>query len=479
MKIYFSKLFYYFFKRKWILLICGVIGFVTVFLISEMFLPDSYTAEGSMYVGNGNPAATNYQYTSTGDLDSAKQLIDTYMVVIQSNVVMDGITTKLISKYPAITQDYILKSLSAGAVPDTSVMSVKSTTQNPELSTDIVNAVLDVAPGEIIRVISAGSCEVIDHATIPKIPDSRNSVVRGLLGAIFGIVLSGSILLVLFLLDRSISEPRDLTDYYTPPLLASVLREKIDEKKSNRLPSSFLLSEKSSMEKVENYAKLRMNMLYTLVGKEHHVVEITSPVSGEGKTTNATNLAISCAMGGKKVLLIDGDMRRGCVRDMFEYDPKNLGLSEILIGSISWKDAVINTQYDMLQILPAGQCPPNPAELLGSHKMENLLTELEGVYDLILIDVPPVNVVADPLALSSAVAGCLLVTRQNYTDHRDLRNALVAAEMTGMEVLGFIFYGEDITPESRYGYYSKKYYQKYYSAYTDNNYRTEPTKTIN
>lgn len=447
------------------MILCGVIGFAAMYLYTSMTVSDTYTAAGTMYVGNGNPAATNYQYTSSSDLDSAVKLIDTYMVVVKSNKVLDVITERLAPQYPQITPWFIAGSLSAGSVSETSVLQICSTTGDPQLSTDIVNAVLDVAPGEIIRVVGVGSCEVIDYATSPMFPNDRGLKRSGMLGALLFLALSGLVLLILFLLDQRIASAKELTDSYTPPVLASIHREKIDEKKEKRAQASFLLTDKSPMEKVEGYAKLRMNMLYTLVGKKHHVVAITSPVSGEGKTTIAANLAVSCAMGGKNVLIIDGDMRRACLRDIFLYDKDVEGLSDILAGKIEWKQGILKTQFDTLHVLPTGHLPPNPAELLGSSQMKDLLTQLEQVYELIIMDLPPVNVVADPLAVSSMVAGCLFVVRQKYTDHRDLRKALIAAEMTGMEVLGFIFFGEELTTGSRYGYYGKKYYKKYYQNY--------------
>lgn len=459
------KLVKYYLKRIWILAICGIIGFAAMYFYTLRSTYDTYTAAGTMYVGNGNPAATNYQYTSSNDLDSAVKLIDTYMVVIKSNKVLDVITERLAPQYPQITPGFIAGCLSAGSVSETSVLQVRGTTFDPQLSTDIVNAVLDVAPDEIIRVVGVGSCEVIDYANVPMFPDDRGLIRRGILGALFGIIVAGAALLVLFLLDRRIADPKELTDSYTPPVLASIQREKVDEKKEKREQASFLLTRKSPLETVENYAKLRMNMLYTLVEKEHNVIAVTSPVSGEGKTTIASNLAISCAMGGKNVLLIDADMRRACLQEMFGYDANKPGLSNILVGNISWQQALIDTEYESLHILPAGQLPPNPAELLGSARMKDLLNCLEQVYELIILDLPPVNVVADPLAVSADVAGCLFVTRQNYTDHRDLRKALIAAEMTGMEVLGFVFYGENLTTGNQYGYYGKKYYQKYYKNY--------------
>lgn len=459
------KLISFYIKRIWILILCGVVGFAAMYFYTSLTVYDTYTAAGTMYVGNGNPAATNYQYASSSDLDSAVKLIDTYMVVVKSNKVMDVIAERLASQYPQITPGFIAGTISSGSVSETSVLQICSTTGDPQLSTDIVNAVLDVAPEEIIRVVGAGSCEVIDYATTPMFPNDRGLKRSGMLGALFCIVLSGLALLVFFLLDQRVSNAGELVESYTPPVLASIQREKVDEKKEKRDQASFLLTDKSPLEKVEGYAKLRMNMLYTLVGKDHHVVAITSPVSGEGKTTIAANLAVSCAMGGKNVLLIDGDMRRACLRDIFLYDKDSWGLSDILAGNIKWQQGILKTKYDTLHVLPAGHLPPNPAELLGSNQMKNLLEQLEQTYELIIFDLPPVNVVSDPLAVSSMVAGCLFVVRQKYSDHRDLRKALIAAEMTGMDVLGFIFFGEGLTTGNRYGYYGKKYYQKAYKNY--------------
>ena len=223
---------------------------------------------------------------------------------------------------------------------------------------------------------------------------------------------------------------------------------------------------------MESYAKLRMNLLYSLTGKESRSVVITSAVCGEGKSTVAANLAVSCAQGGKKTLLIEGDLRRACQRDIFQYDKNSKGLSEILIGESSLQNCILRNVRESLDILPAGAFPPNPAELLASDTMRILLEELEGMYDLVLLDMPPINIVSDPLALSTQVAGCLFVIRQNYSDHRDIRKALVSAEMTGMNVMGFVFYGEKIDEG---GYYRRKYYKSYYSRY---DYRKHPSEDV-
>ena len=452
------KLAFYLLKRIWLIILCAAIGFAGYYWYSESHWVDTYTARGTMYVYNGNPNVVNYQYASSGDLMSAVRLIDTYTVVVKSNKVLDAVAERLAPDYPGITTGTISGSISMNSVSETGVVQVRCVTRNPQMSADICNAVLDVAPAEIIRVVSAGSVEVIDYAEAPKGPDAHSSMRKGLTGALAGGALAGGLLVVLFLLNRKVTSMKDLTDNYKIPVLSGVRRQKEESED----PGSFLLNEKSSMETMENYAKLRMNLLYTLAGKDNHVVEVTSAISGEGKSTITANLAISLAMSGKKVLLVDGDLRRACQRDIFNYDKSLTGLSDILAGESRWKDCLLVTDWENLHILPAGHFPPNPAELLSIPKVGELFSELQTQYDLVLVDAPPVNIVSDPLVITAHVAGCLFVVRQDYSDHRDIRKALSAAEMTGMEVLGFVYYGENLHSGS---YYSRKYYKGYYNKY--------------
>lgn len=463
-KIDLAKLIAFVLKRCWLIVLCAELGFGAMYIYTTRFLPDTYTASGTMYVNNGNPNMEQYQYTNSNDLDSAVQLINTYLIVVKSEKVMSTVVKRLSDQYPGITAGKVSSTLSMASVSETGVASVRSTTNDPKLSRDIVNAVLDAAPSEIIRVVGAGNIEIIDYAVAPMLPDSRGALSRGILGGMAGAILAGCILLALFLMNQRITDAKDLTDNYTPPVLASIQRIKEDNEKAG----AFLLTKSTDMGIVENYAKLRMNLLYTLVGKDKKAVVITSAVAGEGKSTIAANLAISCAMGDKKVLLVDGDLRRASQLRIFELSDHTKGMSEVLVGACKWQDVILKSIKGNVDLLPAGHFPPNPAELLGSNEMLALLKELEQAYDLVLLDMPPINIVSDPLVLSNSVAGCIFVTRQDYSDHREIRKALIEAEMAGMNVMGFVFYGEDIKEA---GYYSKKYYSKYYSKYE---YRRNP-----
>ncbi|MBQ1310583.1 MAG: CpsD/CapB family tyrosine-protein kinase, partial [Blautia sp.] len=245
---------------------------------------------------------------------------------------------------------------------------------------------------------------------------------------------------------------------YTPPVLSVILRSR---KKSSD-PGSYLLQEGSSLDVVESYAKLRMNLLYTMIEKESNVVVISSAVPGEGKSTISANLAISTSWSGKKVLLIDGDMRRAAQREIFGYDKHVKGLSEVLLGSHNWKEVIQRNVRGSLDLLAAGTFPPNPTDLLGSERMKAILAEMSKEYEMIIIDTPPVNIVSDSLTLSKSAAGCLFIVRQNFSDHKYIRKALISMEMTDMDVLGFVFYGEKISDGN---FHQRRKYKSYYSKY--------------
>ena len=457
-KIDLVRLLWYMLWRSWLIILCAVIGGAGMYVYTVRTHVDTYTASGTMYVYNGNPNLVNYQYTSSGDLNSAVQLLDTYMVVVRSKKVMDVVAERLAPDYPGIDPSAIAGTLSMGSVSETGVLRVSCTTREARRSADICNAVMDVAPAEIIRVVNAGGIEIIDYAETPTAPDAFSPARRAMTGALAGAVLAAGILTLLFLMNRKVASDKELTENYTPPVLASIRRIKEESED----PGKFLLNSDSRLEATEGYAKLRMNMLYTLVQHPDKVVAVTSAIAGEGKSTIAANLAISCGLSGKKVLLVDGDMRRATQREIFHYSRRLPGLSNALAGDKSWREVLLETEKPGLTIMPTGPLPPNPAELLGSDAMAAMLKELETAFDLIIVDVPPVNIVSDPLALSPFVAGCLFVIRQNYSDHRDVRKALVSAEMTGMNVLGFVFYGEKLHQDS---YYSRKYYNNYYHGY--------------
>jgi len=461
-------------KRCWLVILCAAIGFGFMFWRASK-APDTYTASGTMFVTNSNPNLVNYGYANVTDISSAVQLVNIYSEVVKSETVMqrvleyaidpagensNAVDVLLSQKYPGLTTSFIRGAINMKSIHETPMVQVSCTTINPNLSADICNSVLQVAPAAIKDVVAAGEAKAQDYAIVPTFANGRNDKRQGLFGGLAGAVIACAILTLLFLMNHQVEKPGEITDHYTPPILSYIRRAKGSEKDAG----AFLINEKSDMDLVEGYAKLRMNLLYTLSEKMHRTVLVTSAISGEGKSTIAANLAVSMAMSGKKILLVDADMRRACQSEIFYYDPNASGLADILTGGTTPKKSIVSTVWENLDILPAGSMPSNPCELLESPAMEKLIQDLEEQYDLILMDVPPINIVSDPLALSSKCAGTLFVVRQEFSDHREIRRALVSCEMTGLEVLGFVFYGEKLHQGKYYSKRSQRGYE-YYNKY--------------
>ena len=474
----------YILKRIWLVIICAAIGFGVMYWRSTK-QPDTYTASGTMYITNNNPNLINYGYTNVSDMSASVQLVNIYSEALKQPTVTgraltveieelnpDGsyvrdengavIKYTLSQRYEGISDATVAGSISMVSINETPFVRISCRTRNPAMSRDICRADLLVAPDGLTTVVGAGNAVVQTYPERLPGANARNDMRQGLTGALIGAAIGVAILAFFFLMNQRVEEPKELTENYTLPILAQVKRRPGKEENA----SEFLLDDKSEMDLVESYAKLRMNLLYTLVDKDKHTVLVTSAISGEGKSTITSNLAISIAMSGKKVIIVDADMRRACQSETFQYDPKSKGLSDVLLGSVELQSAVMKNVRDNLDILPAGTVPPNPSELLDSPAMHKLLATLEEHYDLVLLDAPPINIVSDPLALSSQVAGGVFVVRQHFSDHREIRRALNAAEMTNLNLLGFVFYGEKIRQGS---YYSRKYYHyrgyHYYHKY--------------
>jgi len=204
--------------------------------------------------------------------------------------------------------------------------------------------------------------------------------------------------------------------------------------------------------------------------KKCAIIGITSSMRGEGKSTTAVNLSYVLAESGKRVLLIDGDLRIPSVAKKMDI-ASTPGLTDLLMDPDTqsfnlFKSTLLNEWY----ILPSGDLPPNPSELLSSHRMETVLNWLSEKFDYIIIDLPPVNIVSDALAISGLITGMVIVIREDYTEKKELQNCFRQLKLSNVNVLGCVL-NEAKAGKGAYGKY-KKYYKnskyKYYQYYTSN-----------
>lgn len=218
------------------------------------------------------------------------------------------------------------------------------------------------------------------------------------------------------------------------------------------------ISDKSKFAIVESYKSARSNIMFSLSADDDKIFAVTSYSKGEGKSTVSANLAISFSKMEKRVLLVDCDLRRPNVHNIFKIE-NNLGLSNVIGKMGELEDAVHHNVLPNLDVLPSGTIPPNPSELLCSARFVKMIKELYEQYDYIIFDTPPIGVVADALLLKDLVAGFVVVLRERFTTHGDLQNLLDSVKLADSKILGFIKVGcQGSKKRNRRGYYYYQYY---------------------
>ena len=219
-----------------------------------------------------------------------------------------------------------------------------------------------------------------------------------------------------------------------------------------------ILSKKSGFYLQEAYRALRTNVNFALADKEgSKVVMVTSSLQSEGKSLTALNLAIALGQMDQKVLLVDCDMRRPKLARLLNLNAP-VGLSNLLVDLSMLEVAIVNSTEHGIDLLLAGDIPPNPAELLSSTRMQRLLELMRERYDYVLLDLPPVDLVVDAVALSSKCDGVLFVVRTDQTERGAVIHGIDQLRYAGANILGFVFNG--VTSQTATGY-GKYRFQKY------------------
>ena len=206
----------------------------------------------------------------------------------------------------------------------------------------------------------------------------------------------------------------------------------------------------------EQYRTIRTNIEYSNVDQDKKTILVTSSDKNEGKTTTVSNLAVSFANLNKKVLLIDCDLRNASIHKMFKIN-NIYGLTDILAKDRAVDKCIQETELENLYVLTAGATPPNPAEILSSEKMKNLIEDLKNIYDYIFIDTPPIGLVTDAGVLSSFIDGVVLVVKSESVEKKYLEETKKKLDAVDARILGAILnaYKSEQKDYNYYSYYGK------------------------
>ncbi len=296
----------------------------------------------------------------------------------------------------------------------------------------------------------------ISQSASPATPEPRN-VMRHLLTGVIGGLLFG--LVILFLLDRAddrLASSSEMIEQFTEPILGQI-PDVADSRTTQGLP--LLQEEDERFMFAEAFRSLRSSLIFMPNQTELKTLIITSAIPNEGKSTVASNLAITMSNAGAKVLLVDADLRRGDIAALFDIDGRQ-GLSNILRGEIAWKSSVEQVRGGRLHIIPRGPVTNQSGELLLKPIVPKLLEEWKATYDLVIFNTAPILATDDTPTLAPNFDGTLMVIRASFTSARLTRNALNALYQRQVNVLGLIMNCVD-TELPDYYYYR---YPKYYAA---------------
>lgn len=219
--------------------------------------------------------------------------------------------------------------------------------------------------------------------------------------------------------------------------------------------SKSIINKDTSFAVREAYKALRTNIMFSVPKKTCKRIIVTSATLGDGKSTTAVNLALTTAQTGAKVLLIDCDLRRPGLGELLEVQKKK-GLSNVIVFYKTFEETAVFGVRENLDLLPAGEIPPNPTELLGSDEFAKLLEKLSEKYEYIILDTPPVNLVTDTAILSKLADGIVMVVRSGKTHKDELKKAVASLNFVGGKILGFVLNEVDGAKGEKYaGYYMK------------------------
>jgi capsular exopolysaccharide family len=301
---------------------------------------------------------------------------------------------------------------------------------------------------KIKRDSQESDLKILEWAQTPTAAISNVKFSKIFFTIFIGLLIGIAIAFLLEYLDQSIKEPPDVEKTLELPLLGIVPTIETDKAiiESSRDQGKTIL---------EPFRALRANLKHIAVSRHIKTIIISSAVKGEGKTTLAANIAITLAMDAKKVILVDGDMRRAQIHGLFHLPKKN-GLCDYLLGAAEVQDILKPTVHQNLCIITTGEHPQNPAELLGSYRFDQLIKDLRTMADYVIFDSPALLPVSDGITMAPKMDACIMVVRALWTPMKAARQAKNQLNRIGCTIIGAILNGIS---------YSRGYYPYYYGYY--------------
>lgn len=420
-------------RRRWLLITLAIVAAVGGAAFVTFSATKQYESTALMFVSNtqaGTSEAlavtqlTVSRITSYADLATTPELAAR---VIDEQDMTD------------IDADELASHVKAEPVPETVILRVSFTDPDPREAQRLAQAYAEALVEMITELetpvanpdASPIKASIVGAAGFPDEPTSPRPVRNLALGLLLGIVGAAALTVLRELLDTTIKSPEDLAKQTDAPLLGTIPLDK------RQIPINEL---DLGAPTTEAYRVLRTNIQFVGIDQPTKVFVITSPLPGDGKTVTSVNLAMSLALAGRRVLLVEADLRRPRASKTLGLD-RSVGFTSALLGMVPLNDAVQIHAETGLHVLASGPLPPNPAELLQTQAMARLVQTIRAQYDVVILDAPPVLPVTDAALLSSLADGAIVIVRHGTTRGETLSQCMKSLVAVEAECAGVVING--------------------------------------
>ncbi|HEX2947235.1 MAG TPA: polysaccharide biosynthesis tyrosine autokinase [Clostridia bacterium] len=459
--------------RWWVILLFLIVSTAVTGFITFEVLEPVYVAETSLFVGKEDD---NIASLDLSQLNLNKSLVTDYRQIILSRLVSREVIEEIGLDMPIGT---FQQKVTVTPMQDSRLFKISFESTDPKLAMDVANALARVIIEKAQDIIEVKNIKVIDVAEMPAAPIKPNKVQNLTIAAILGILIGSGAVFLIEYTDYTVKDSKDVEKYLELitigeiPMFAGEKRKgkrnKSVKKKKGRtgkenssgniLSPNLITVIDPKAPASEAYRSLRTNIGYSGVDRQVKLIMVTSPGPAEGKSTTAANIAISMAQAGKKVLLMDGDLRKPRVHKYFSL-ANDVGLTDIIVNDFPLK-FVIKTVNGIqnLEVILSGTLPPNPTEILESKKMADFITRVREEYEMIILDTPPVGQLTDGAIMASISDGVILVVASGESNIDMARRARAALERVNAKIIGTVL--TKITGSSGGSYYHYYNYDKY------------------
>ncbi|MFC4243335.1 polysaccharide biosynthesis tyrosine autokinase [Gryllotalpicola reticulitermitis] len=456
-------------RKGWLFILVFVVVGVGIAAAYSLAKAPTYTASAQVFVStetsdNANDLAQGQNYT--------QDRITSYVGLVTTPSVLQPV---IVGLHLDLTPIELAKQVSAAAPLNTTLLEITAKSSDAKQSADIANATAESLTTVVQTLettdadnnVSPVKLTRVQDAVVPLSPSSPNVPLNIVLGLLVGLALGIAVAVLRQTLDTRILTEHDVEAITSAPIVGGIT---FDPKSASR---PLIVADDPFSNRAEAFRTLRTNLQFLNVGDDADLVSrgeddedgtslrgrsfvMTSSLAQEGKSTTTANLGLALASTSSNILVVEADLRRPKLAAYLGLEGA-AGLTDVLVGRVELSDVVQRWGTTNLYVLPAGRVPPNPSELLGSKRMAKLIEMLEGQFDYVLYDAPPLLPVTDAAVLSKVTDGSLLVVAAGRTHKNQVKAAVALIEQVGSRVGGVIMTmlptkGPDAYAYGRYGY---------------------------